>query len=209
MLTFTSVLTRLKTFCLITSQGRYLPSPVYCNNSSGQVHIRGVVLPSLSKDTGLSILGISPWLIDMKGGLHLLDHPPLFPQELPYQFHIQHIELCGPWLIFLFGVNRNASISVESIWGCIFYWLHQHIRSFFYFYKGVPCSCNKVFVEMDFYQKSGINQSDINKCAVLGDTSWTKGVFNIKWLHGLWLNLLQLLFFEYLLFLSYIFSNLM
>lgn len=107
MVILTSVLTRLKTFGLITSQGRYLLSPVYCNNSSGQVHIRGVVVPSLSKDTGLSILGSSPLLFDMKGGLQLLDHPPLFPQELPYQFHIQHIEHCGPWFIILFGVNRK------------------------------------------------------------------------------------------------------
>lgn len=50
MLTFTSVLARLKTFDLITSEGGYLTSPVYCNNYSGQVQIRIVVIPSLSKD---------------------------------------------------------------------------------------------------------------------------------------------------------------
>lgn len=75
---------RLKSFDLKTSEGRYLTSPVYFNNYSGQVHIRGVVMPSLSGNTELSILGTSPLLLDMKGGLQLLDNPPQFPQEPPY-----------------------------------------------------------------------------------------------------------------------------
>lgn len=104
MLIFTSALTRLKTFHSVISEGQYLTSAVYCNNYSEQIHIRGVVIPSLSEDTGLSILGTSPLLLAMKG----VDHPSLqFPQELPYKFQIQCIEHCGPWFIFLFEVNRK------------------------------------------------------------------------------------------------------
>ena len=55
----------------------------------------------------------------------------------------------------------------------------------FLLFQDVFCSCNKFSPGMDFHQKSDILQ----QCVGLGDISWTKSPFNIKGLHGLWLNL--------------------
>lgn len=163
MFTFTSVLTRLKAFDLKTSEGRYLTSPVYCSNHSGQVQIRGVVIPSLSEDTGLSILGPPHCCLIWKEASYsccIILHN--FPKNFLISFTFSILNTVDLDLYsYLRLTERIASLLLESIWECVFYWLYQHIRSST---KTYPAVATRFLLKWTFIRSQALTSQTSTSC---------------------------------------------